>query len=551
MRFGLLLALTCSIATTAIVRAQEIPTTPIPEQQRAVRLPGTAQEQLDAVSRQFTAGHWKRFVAGATTLVDTIPACPQADSTQAETLARQAPPNGTALQDSAKALLDTLSKCGFDDGELKKARQLVRDSQWKEFAVEARVLAGMMPKDRIALKRDYVLFVWPDTLPAADKPVLLSAVLHDPSGDPYARVIPGLKNETPPRFFEVFVTDNPKASIASYYISKPLADPLLAQVPDVVDKFLGPLFTRIEANLSHALIPTAAPAKAGELWAVVREVRLPESRAGVEVKLSASLPASATDALDTLAADLERRGYSNTPEQTTAFDAARSKMKAAADNPVCDGAPRACRNELHKAVTDAIGPELRKPLSDSDREAVRSLETALHTAIDELTPDVVAGELALDNSPLTHLGFGLLSAFIAHSYGDDPRAKIDSNKVTADPLGRALQLVVLNWSPWGYQEKTTRRWSPRAFVRLFGGVVFSPDVGIGAGASFMVLSNLGVNVGYAHLFISKPEDGLQIGDDLSEKLTDGTFKFSDQLRRDPLRTGRRDALFVGVSYNFK
>ncbi len=72
-------------------------------------------------------------------------------------------------------------------------------------------------------------------------------------------------------------------------------------------------------------------------------------------------------------------------------------------------------------------------------------------------------------------------------------------------------MVVVNWSPWGFQSKTTRRWTADAFFRPFAGVVYRPDIGVSLGASLMVLSNFGFNFGYAHLFITRPEEGLVLG----------------------------------------
>jgi hypothetical protein len=62
-------------------------------------------------------------------------------------------------------------------------------------------------------------------------------------------------------------------------------------------------------------------------------------------------------------------------------------------------------------------------------------------------------------------------------------------------------------------------------------------------------------MGYAQLFITRPENGLDFGAVLDEKVTDAngneTFRYSEDLRRDPLQRGQLHAFFVGVSYNFK
>ncbi|ODS56008.1 MAG: hypothetical protein ABS36_06120 [Acidobacteria bacterium SCN 69-37] len=187
-------------------------------------------------------------------------------------------------------------------------------------------------------------------------------------------------------------------------------------------------------------------------------------------------------------------------------------------------------------------------------EARNALDRQLRAFVDGLKPTITTGAFKLDNSPLTQLTFGIVSSFSVWSRGTDVRAKVSDNKLAADPAPRALQMVVLNWSPWGYQSKSTRRWNKAAFFRPFAGVAFSPDIGLSVGASFMVLSNFGANIGYAHLLITQPAAGLELGTNLAEKLPQeegGGFRYSDELRRDPLRRGSRHALFMGFSYNFK
>jgi hypothetical protein len=225
---------------------------------------------------------------------------------------------------------------------------------------------------------------------------------------------------------------------------------------------------------------------------------------------------------------------------------------------VCQGAARPvdeCKTQLHTVIT----AELKSAPVDTPAalDATRRLEQSLRGFVDGLKPTVASGKIALENSPESHMTFGLVTAFAPKIWGDDQRVKIDGNKVTADPLPRALQMVVLNWSPWVFQSKSTRRWDADAFFRPFAGVVFEPDIGASIGASFMVLSNFGFNVGYARLFISRPEAGLELGADLEERLKDTAgntttdFKYDAETRRDPLRRGARHAMFVGLSYNFK
>jgi len=424
--------------------------------------------------------------------------------------------------------------------------------RWADFVKKATALVGKITAPVSPdLTRDYVLFLWTETLPTASEPALLSAILHNPIGEPFAKVLPGLQGRQSGRLYEVFVTPNRDSSIASYYVSKPLPDPLLDQVPAVVDRFLGPLFTTLDATVGRDMLGILAVAEPPvALYALVREVQLPESRAGVEAKMVVTMPGSPDEAIGDLQGDFERRGLAITPAQKAALSRAAARMRQAVVDGACVGSSVECRRALHRAATEALAPELRDPALPQ-RDQLVDLASAIHAAIDAFQPSRAAGSFSMDNSPLTHLGFGLVSAFAPSIRARGERAMLDGNKIAAAGLPQALQMVVLNWSPWGFQQKTTRRWNLRAFARPFAGVVFNPDIGVSGGVSFMVLSNLGVNVGYARLWVPIPDERLQIGADLSEKDATGAFKYSEDLRRDPLRSGRAEALFFGVSYNFK
>lgn len=122
--------------------------------------------------------------------------------------------------------------------------------------------------------------------------------------------------------------------------------------------------------------------------------------------------------------------------------------------------PRLCRQTMFEVVQTAVNQE-RKVLTDAGRRDLDRIETLARDFIDGLKPTVVTGKASLDNSPLTHLGFGLLSSIMLDTYGNDPRVRIEGGKVAAAPLPRALQIVVLNVSLGGYQGRSTRRWDGR------------------------------------------------------------------------------------------
>lgn len=419
-------------------------------------------------------------------------------------------------------------------------------------------------KPPIDITRDYVHLVWVGRVPAAADDSVFSMLVHEPALPPYSRVLPGLKGGKAPRLFEVFVSDNPNAELSSHYVSKPLPDPLLDQVPQVVEKFLGPMFTLFDRldpfsnQMLNTFMVTTPPV---EVRFVARTVDLPEARAGVEIALRVTEPVTGRTLLDgtgKLAGELGAQGLADGDLQQVMVDAIAAIPEAVKNTPACrtkGGSAQACKDALHAAVTGPILGARAKFPADPGRRDLDRLEAALRAFVDGLKPAVIAGKASLDNSPLTHFTFGLLTSYAVGVSGKDLRANVTDGKVVNAPLPQVLNMVVLNIDAMGYQSKSERRWLPDAFLQPFVGVVFSPDLGVSAGLSFRVLSNLGVNMGYAQLFITRPENGLDFGAVLDEKVTDAngneTFRYSEDLRRDPLQRGQLHAFFVGVSYNFK
>jgi hypothetical protein len=394
-------------------------------------------------------------------------------------------------------------------------------------------------------------------------------IVHDPAVPPYSRVLPGLTGGKAPGLFEVFVSDNRNAELSSHYVAKPLPDPLLDQAPQVVEKFLGPMFTlfdRLDSSTNY--IMTVAPKvpmtlEPKRVRFIARTVELPEARAGVEIALRVTEPVTddeLAESITKLHDALLSQGLAHGPLQKV-MDAALTRIGAVpGTTPDCvkkGGNAQVCKAALHEAISTAILDERANFPADPGRRDLDRLEAALRAFVDGLKPTVIASKASLDNSPLTHFTFGLLTSYAVAVSGKDLRANVENGKVVNAPLPQVLNMVVLNIDVKGYQSKSERRWLPDAFVQPFVGVVFSPDLGVAGGLSFRVLSNLGVNMGYAQLFITRPEDGLDFGAVLDEKVKDAegkdtaAFRYSEDLRRDPLQRGQLHTFFVGVSYNFK
>jgi len=458
--------------------------------------------------------------------------------------------------------------------EIEELTKLYLSGNWRAFLEQAHALRDKTRKACSCIAADdYVVLVWLGTIPTSTDESVFWAVLGGSDGEPYTKILPGIAMGSGNKLWELVLTAMPEIGVSSYYVSKPVGDPLLTQIPDVTQRFVDPLFaafdrvagsperiTLFNKAIGDESLRPPVP-KPPQLLSVIREVSLPEPRGSIDgtVRLSVPIaPATFVKSVDKLAVQMNAQGVGSTAALSKVRDNVIARFQNIEKDKVCRDDKKGldeCKTQLHEIITAQIkdGPND----TPAALEARARLEQSLRAFVDGLKPTVANGKMALENSPETHLTFGLLTAFAAQIWGDDQRAKMNNNKVTADPLPRALQMVVLNWSPSGFQSKSTRRWNADAFFRPFAGVVFRPDIGASAGASFMVLSNFGFNVGYSYLFISQPEAGLELGSDLEEKVKDAAgnptseFRYDSDTRLDPLRRGTRHTMFVGVSYNFK
>jgi hypothetical protein len=137
--------------------------------------------------------------------------------------------------------------------------------------------------------------------------------------------------------------------------------------------------------------------------------------------------------------------------------------------------------------------------------------------------------------PHQRVSFGIVSSYVLGASASNDRVKVDGGKIVSDPLGRAMNSVVLNWhpkfNPKAPHMESGERW--RAFV---GGVV-TPNLGVSVGGGYGFLRNLSVNGGYALLLVPT----LRSGDVLDQAPSDGTR---------PFRSGAAHVMFVGIGYRF-
>jgi hypothetical protein len=137
--------------------------------------------------------------------------------------------------------------------------------------------------------------------------------------------------------------------------------------------------------------------------------------------------------------------------------------------------------------------------------------------------------------PSQRLSFGLVSAYIAGASTSRDRVKVDGGKLTADPLGRALNAVVLNihrpFNPKAPSMEKSERW------RGFAGGVVGPNLGVVLGGGYGFMRSLSMNVGYALLWIPTLRDD----DVFGETPTDG---------KRPFDSGAAHTVFLGIGYKF-
>jgi hypothetical protein len=114
--------------------------------------------------------------------------------------------------------------------------------------------------------------------------------------------------------------------------------------------------------------------------------------------------------------------------------------------------------------------------------------------------------------------------------------KLDGGKLAADPLGRALNAVVLNLHPpFNPKAPSMER---RERLRGFLGAVITPNLGVTVGGGYGLLRALSVNAGYALLLIPT----LRSGDELNVPPSDG---------KRPFRSGAAHTAYIGLGYKFK
>jgi hypothetical protein len=178
-------------------------------------------------------------------------------------------------------------------------------------------------------------------------------------------------------------------------------------------------------------------------------------------------------------------------------------------------------------------------LSELGQTELLAVDAAYRAYLTGLSAAKVKGAFDFKNSPKQLLSFGAMTAFaISGRVPNATRVKLnDDGNLTADPLGRQLNLVVVNV---GFRPYNADAFHPTPAERFqwFVGAVVTPDFGVAAGVTAHLVRGLSANIGGAVLGVH----GLREGDVLGAAPVDPDSVF---------RLARAQVLFVGIGYSFK
>ena len=396
---------------------------------------------------------------------------------------------------------------------------------------------------------------------------------------------------TTPRLVQVFLAPNKALSLETRIQVTETADPIQEQIADVVKAVFDP---SVVVPLLKGIIPPSTAAAApssnkGPVFASVSRIFPPFERAEYKYSDIMRAPAmldadkslllrekfenqveaalKATEAAEKAAADANKAEL-EIRNSTTATAEEKARAVARRDTAIATASLRAQEHDLAKV----LGPAATKYLSEQqdkncspahyaetcwtglDLTLKTAWETFCVTHLDFCRTDrddlvrlrfaevaqppkttSSSASTTVTGIPYQRLSFGALGAYVAHASASTDRVKVDSGKVVADPIGRAMTAVVLNIHP-KFNPKAPKMESGER-KRAFIGAVLTPNLGVAMGLGYGFLRNLSINGGYALLVIPTMREE----DKLNEPPANGTKPF------DP---GVAHVWFLGFGYKF-
>ena len=371
------------------------------------------------------------------------------------------------------------------------------------------------------------------------KPKVFRVLVHNGLLPERADTLPGLDNDGSPFLRDVFISSNRDARLRSAYVSTEVADPLLSQIPDVLQRW------NILDFWASAL--GAAADQPPAVWISVNRIEFPFERATIEIADTAVTPTS----FDAFKANLEKQHAALKLRQARWSSCAlklneelRAGILEVLQSHDCQNGTAKCTAELRAKVDEVYSSTIASCAEQSapgvGYDPAIEVEQQYRNLAATRGGSVVKGQSKLKNTPNTKLSFGLLTSVLIGSptfKNDERRVKVDGGKIADDPLGRTMTSVILNVQPWGYDGALVRM-SRRERHRFFVGGVITPDFGINAGVGFGFVRGLAVNFGGALLFVDTPRSGETVGE-------------APLSPNDPFKTGVAAAGFFGLSYTFK
>ena len=402
--------------------------------------------------------------------------------------------------------------------------------------------------------RSRLVVVWP-AVDVDDKITLRRLAVPQATTDAYTLDMPGIGTlDRTPGLYEVFIAADERSSLVSIYTSTRTENPILAQIVDVAGRVITPLFglaSGVAGEVARAAATAGAPAPSATtpLFVTSSRLVLPWQRAHVSVKSQAQVPAT-TDrlktAVDRIVANVELKELGRSQWARKYADArGKRTVETAASCITGTLSADACSHRFDAdftSVFDACVTQKKcmpgATATDDDKSGFAKVDETIRDFVSTGIASSVTAESTFANTPLTHFGFGLTTALVLEGWPSKVRVKLDDDgNVVADPLGRQVSMIVLNWSPAGYRESDPSP-SKAERARLFLGAVITPDFGIGVGGSLLLVRGLAVNAGVGVLF----SRGVANPDALRSAPTDP---------KKPFELSYTPFTFIGASFNFK
>jgi hypothetical protein len=389
---------------------------------------------------------------------------------------------------------------------------------------------------------DFLLVTWVGATPLGE-PALLTAVVGAGRREPYAWRLPGVVGAKG-RFYQVFVSDEKADALAAGFLSTPVENPLLAQVPDVADTVLGPMLSLLSANMSRELRgkPPAAKAHGEESpppaagWVTVSRVDLPHERATVKVQMKVALAPTAGGLTNASVRLRDKLSMVDVRYSRRARDFAAALHAIVEENAGACVAPGAsCLSVLDPEFSSKY--DTTCPCPDEDRKAVQLVDGRFRALAADVEGQALTAKAEIKNVPLERHSFGLMAGFSFLRTSSGPAATVDDGAYAHDPVDRQLVMVTFNTAFRAYDSHAFRMTRPERH-RWFLGAVIAPAFGVGAGYSWLPTRRLGISVGYAALGISTPAGGKAIGEAPGDD-------------DDPFEFGWAGTAFLGTGYTFK